>query len=75
MALKNIKLKEPKSRKDVKETLKKSMKDLIKAQAQYEKIRKSPEWENTPQEQKDTLDEMSGGIWLKGNELELIEKM
>lgn len=76
LALKNAKItKSASTRKDIKETLKNSMKSLIKAQVEYEKMRKNPDWEKIPQEGRDTLDEMSGGLWLKGNELELIEKI
>jgi len=54
--------------------LKAVARDIIKSQIKYEALRKSPDWEKLPQDLRERLDKMSGGLWLKGNELEEIEK-
>lgn len=61
--------------KDISKDIKDLLITIINNQTAYEKVRKSTLWELLPKEAKDTLDQMSGGIWLKGDELEQIEKM
>jgi hypothetical protein len=61
--------------KDFSKKIKDLLITLIKNQIAYEKLKKSTLWEQFPKEARDTLDQMSGGIWLKGDELEQIEKM
>ena len=45
----------------------------LRTQAKYEKLRVSEEWNELPEETKKSLDEMSGGIWLTGNESKELE--
>jgi len=46
---------------------------ILKAQSEYEMLRKSDKWNELPEERRNILDEMSGGIWLIGNEKAEIE--
>lgn len=72
--LNGCKLPEKTAKEKLLDKVKRQANSTLKMQADYEKLRKSDKWESLPKETKERLDEMSGGVWLEGNE-SVYEKM
>ena len=72
--LNGCKLPEKTAKEKLLDKVKRQANSVLKTQAKFEKLRKSDKWESLDKETKERLDEMSGGVWLEGNE-SVYEKM